>query len=75
MAHVRIQTPFCASLPQGQPLGFAADQFLRYSFVVTNYLISAGPNNISLVFSNSSDPRLAEGRITGAGGGWDWGAS
>lgn len=59
--------------PQGVPLGFAADQFLRYTFIVTDVLISAGLNNLSLAFSNSSDPRLSEGRITGAGGGWDWG--
>ena len=64
----------CPTWLQGIPVGFAADQFLRYSFTVTDILYSTGNNNISLTFSNSSDERLSEGRITGAGGGWDWGA-
>lgn len=57
----------------GVYLGFVADQFLRYSFPVQSLLSPAGLNSLSIVISNSTDPRLTEGRITGAGGGWDWG--
>lgn len=60
-------------MQKGQSLGFAADQFLRYYFDVASFLTPTRINNLTLTFSNSSDPRLAEGRVTGAGGGWDWG--
>jgi beta-mannosidase len=57
----------------GAYLGFANDQFLRTSFPVASFLSASGPNTLSVTISTSRDPRLSEGRVTGAGGGWDWG--
>ena len=54
-------------------LGFVANQYVRYSFPVQQLLKPAGLNSLQLTFHRGSDPRLVEGRITGAGGGWDWG--
>lgn len=57
----------------GHYLGFAADQFLRYSFPVQQYLDPTGVNTLAVTIQPGADKRLDEGRVTGAGGGWDWG--
>jgi len=61
-------------MQKGQSLGFAADQFLRYYFDVASFLTPTRINNLTLTFLEQ--PLIlasAEGRVTGAGGGWDWG--
>ena len=56
----------------GAPLGSVSDQFLRYAFAVPSQLLRAGgANQLSLAFGTSRDPRNAEGRFSGASGGWD----
>lgn len=56
----------------GLPLGFCADQFLRYNFSVASLLRQPPAlNELTVAFTVSSDPRGREGRINGALGGWD----
>ena len=54
----------------GAPLGYTADQFLRYNFDVTAHLKPTG-NVLSLTFTDSSDDRLDEERWMSCSGGWD----
>ena len=58
----------------GVPLGAVQDQFLRYNFELGAVLVP-GSNTLSITFGTSRDPRNAEGRFSGASGGWDWGVS
>lgn len=53
-------------------IGFANNQFLRFSFALPSVLST---NELRVNFSTSHDVRNAEGRFSGASGGWDWGAS
>jgi hypothetical protein len=55
----------------GAHLGFVNDQFLRFSFPLPEVLDT---NALQISFPTSRDPRNAEGRFSGASGGWDWGA-
>ena len=54
----------------GVPLGYTADQFLRYNYDVTAHLKPTG-NVLSLTFTDSSDDRLDEERWMSCSGGWD----
>ena len=58
----------------GVALGAVFDQFLRYAFLVPAGLLRPTGNALALAFGTSRDPRNAEGRFSGASGGWDWGA-
>jgi len=55
----------------GYYLGYCNDQFLRFNFSIGPYLNFKGDNQLVLTFNVSSDPRLVEGRINGALGGWE----
>jgi len=57
----------------GVYIGFVMDQFLRYTFMLPPGILLAAGNELSLAFGTSRDPRNAEGRFSGASGGWDWG--
>ena len=52
-------------------LGYCNDQFLRFNFSIGPYLNLIGDNQLVIIFNVSSDPRLVEGRINGALGGWE----
>jgi beta-mannosidase len=53
----------------GVYLGFANDQFLRYTFDATAALKPAG-NVLTVTFTTSSDPRNAQARYMACSGGW-----
>jgi hypothetical protein len=54
----------------GVPCGAVVnDQFLRFAFPLP--ALQAANNNVTLTFTTSRDPRNAEGRFSGASGGWD----
>jgi hypothetical protein len=57
----------------GVAIGAVADQFLRYAFPLPAGLLRPRGNELAVVFATSRDPRNAEGRFSGASGGWDWG--
>ena len=57
----------------GDYLGYAADQFLRYTFDVSGKVAPAGAsNNLTVVFPTSNDDRNSEERWMSCSGGWDW---
>jgi beta-galactosidase/beta-glucuronidase len=54
----------------GQKLGTVKDQFLRYSYDVSNKLVGAGKTNrLTLVFDLDI---FVNGRFMACSGGWDW---
>ena len=57
----------------GIALGDVVDQFLRYNFELSASALSPqnNLNNLTIAFGTSRDPRNAEGRFSGASGGWD----
>lgn len=55
----------------GVYLGFVNDQFLRYNWPVTSSIKPTG-NQLTVTFTDSTDPRNAEARFMGCTGGWDW---
>lgn len=57
----------------GVYIGAVMDQFLRYTFPLPPGLIKPTGNTLTLAFGTSRDERNAEGRFSGASGGWDWG--
>lgn len=58
----------------GVPLGGVMDQFLRYALPLPQGALRPPParNVLTVAFGTSRDPRNAEGRFSGASGGWDW---
>lgn len=59
-------------LLNGVALVSAEDQFLRYIAALPSGLLRAAGNEIVVSFATSRDPRNR--RMSGASGGWDWGA-
>lgn len=60
-----------------QPLGVARDQFVRYTFNITQLLRSGSNSNVlELTFprNNADDSIDDEGRFMACTGGWDWAA-
>ena len=55
----------------GQYLGYAADQFLRYTWDVSG-VVRPGVNTLTVTFPTFSDPRNCEQRWMSCSGGWDW---
>ena len=55
----------------GVAIGAMVDQFLRYAFPLPAGLLRPHGNALAVVFGTSRDPRNAEGRFSGASGGWD----
>jgi hypothetical protein len=56
----------------GVPLGYTADQFLRYSFDVTASAKRTGANVLTVSFPTGADERNVEQRWMSCSGGWDW---
>ena len=57
----------------GAYLGFANDQFLRFSFPVSPANLLSGANTLEVTLARAADARNDEGRFMGATNGWDWG--
>eukprot|EP00729_Bicosta_minor_P012791 gene12791-18050_t len=56
-------------LLNGQPVGTAVDQFLRYSYDVSDILVAGEANVLTLVFDLNI---FVNGRFMACSGGWDW---
>lgn len=56
----------------GQYLGYAADQFLRYDWDVTGILKAGTTNTLTVTFPTFNDARNSEERWMSCSGGWDW---
>jgi beta-mannosidase len=54
----------------GQKLGMAEDEYLRYSFPLSAQLLRLGANSVSVTFDDSIN---VNGRFMACTGGWDWG--
>lgn len=55
-------------------LGYTNDQFLRYTYEISNYLYTSPTvlNTLTVTFYPSKDPRNNENRFMAATGSWDW---
>ena len=58
-----------ATVTNGQTLGVAVDQFLRYTFEVPPTLMLNGQQTLQVIFDLSID---VKGRFMSCTGGWDW---
>lgn len=56
----------------GIRLGETADQFLRYTYDVTNIIQKNNINLLEVIFPNSLSELNNEGRYMACSGGWDW---